>query len=150
MLALSASIYASAYDFTATSNGKTIYYNITGTNTCEVTSAVNKRFYGSTDTDDTYTGDILIPSSANGYSVTGIGSLAFMCCNNLNYVSIPSSVSSIGGNAFQYCSSLESVTIPNSVTSIGNYTFNDCTSLTSVTIPNSVTSIGNFAFAYCI
>ena len=29
MLALSASIYASAYDFTATSNGKTIYYNIT-------------------------------------------------------------------------------------------------------------------------
>ena len=29
MLALSASIGASAYDFTATSNGKTIYYNIT-------------------------------------------------------------------------------------------------------------------------
>ena len=140
------------YDFSAkNSDGVTIYYNIIDetAKTCEVTSAVNKRFYGPMDTDDTYTGDILIPSSANGYRVRGISLAAFMCCKNLTSVYIPISVYSIGSNAFQYCSSLESVTIPDSVTSIGIYTFQDCTSLTSVTIPNSVTSIGNFAFYGC-
>ena len=140
------------YDFSAkNSDGVTIYYNIIDetAKTCEVTSAVNKRFYGPMDTDDTYTGDILIPSSANGYRVRGISLAAFMCCKNLTSVYIPISVYSIGSNAFQYCSSLESVTIPDSVTSIGIYTFQDCTSLTSVTIPNSVTSIGNFAFYNC-
>ena len=70
MLALSASIGASAYDFTATSNGKTIYYNITGTNICEVTK----------NTAGSYSGGIVIPSTVmNGstqYTVTGIGILS--------------------------------------------------------------------------
>jgi hypothetical protein len=149
MLALSASIYASAYDFTATSNGKTIYYNITGTNTCEVTSPVNKNDYGLTDTDDTYAGDVFIPSVANGYRVTGIGSLAFKSCKNMTSVSIPSSVTSVGYGAFQYCTGLTTVTIPNSVTSIGGYAFNGCSELTNVKIPNYVTSIGSYAFARC-
>jgi len=149
MLALSASIYASAYDFTATSNGKTIYYNITGTNTCEVTSPVNKNDYKLTDTDDTYAGDVYIPSSANGYRVTGIGSLAFKCCKNLTSVSIPTSVTSIGYGAFEYCTGLTSATIPNSVTSIGGYAFYRCSELTNVKIPNYVTSIGSYAFARC-
>ena len=140
------------YDFCAkNADGVTIYYNILSEadKTCEVTSTVNKRFYGPTNTDDTYTGVVNIPPSANGYRVRGISLTAFMCCKNLTSVYIPISVYSIGSNAFQYCSSLESVTIPNSVTSIGIYTFQDCTSLTSITIPNSVTSIGNFAFNNC-
>ena len=126
MLALSASIYASAYDFTALSNGETIYYNITGTNTCEVTSPVNKNDYELTDTDDTYAGDVFIPSVANGYRVTSIGSLAFKSCKNMTSVSIPTSVTSIGYGAFQYCTGLTTVTIPNSVTSIGGYAFQHC------------------------
>ena len=140
------------YDFCAkNADGVTIYYNILSeaNKTCEVTSTVNKRYYGPTNTDDTYTGVVNIPPSANGYRVRGISLTAFMCCKNLTSVYIPISVYSIGSNAFQYCSSLESVTIPDSVTSIGIYTFQDCSSLTSITIPNSVTSIGNFAFNDC-
>ena len=140
------------YDFCAkNADGVTIYYNILSEadKTCEVTSSVNKRYFGPTNTDDTYTGVVNIPPSANGYRVRGISLAAFMCCKNLTSVYIPISVYSIGSNAFQYCSSLESVTIPNSVTSIGIYTFQDCSSLTSITIPNSVTSIGNFAFNDC-
>ena len=84
-------------------NDVTIYYSITNNNskTCEVISPVNKNDYGLTNTDDTYAGDVYIPSSANGYRVTGIGSLAFKCCKNLTSVSIPSSVTSIGYGAFQ-------------------------------------------------
>ena len=153
MLALSASIYASAYDFKQTSayNDVTIYYNITdeSNKTCEVTSAVDKNNFSSADTDDTYTGEVYIPSTANGYRVTGIGKLAFMCCKNLTYVSIPSSVKSIGNYAFYYCTSLDNMEIPNSITSIGDHAFHYCQKLSSLTIGNSVATIGTYAFGYC-
>ena len=72
------------------------------------------------------TGDVTIPSTLGGKTVT-----------------------SIGDYAFYHCSGLTSVTIPDSVTSIGDYAFYDCSGLTSVTIPDSVTSIGDGAFSYC-
>ena len=140
------------YDFSAkNADGVTIYYNIVSEadKTCEVTSAVDKSSYGQTNTDDTYTGDVNIPSSVNGYKVTGIGIKAFMCCKQLSSVSIPNSVTSIGNYAFRYCSVLNSLTIGNSVTSIGAYAFAQCQNLTSVTIPKSVTTIRVRAFHNC-
>ena len=102
-----------------------------------------------TDCSTSISGDISIPSTLGGYSVTSIGSSAFYDCAALTSVTIPNSVTSIDIGAFEDCTSLTSVTIPNSVTSIGAWAFENCTSLTSVTIPNSVTSIGNFAFSGC-
>ena len=103
----------SAYDF----KSGNFYYNITSSNTIEVTNGDTK-----------YSGNVVIPSS-------------------VTYNDITYAVTSIGGNAFYNCISLTSVTIPNSVTSIGSYAFIYCTSLTSVTIPSSVTSIGDWAFS---
>ena len=104
MLALSASIYASAYDFTALSNGETIYYNITGTNTCEVTN----------NGQHSYVDDIEIPmyvtNGSTTYTVTGIKSFAFDYCPRLSSVSIPSTVTYIGEAAFYDCTALTSVT----------------------------------------
>ena len=136
------SLNAMAWNFSYTYQGKTLYYNITSSNTVEVA-----------DCSDNMSGDVVIPSSVtnNGttYSVTSIGNSAFMCCRSLTSVTIPNSVTSIGNSAFWDCSSLTSVTIPNSVTSIGNSAFWGCSSLTSVTIPNSVTLIGRSTFSGC-
>ena len=88
--------------------------------------------------------DITIPSSA-----TYIGDGAFSGCESLQSITIPNSVKSIGNRTFYFCESLQSVTIPNSVTKIGDYAFWLCKSLQSVTIPNSVTSIGDGAFRWC-
>ena len=170
------SLQAMAYDFSYTHQGKTLYYDITSSNSVKVAAC-----------DTTVNGDVVIPSSLeyNGttYSVTSIEAWAFYGCSGLTSVSIPNSVTTIGRNAFSYCSGLTSVTIPNSVTYIGSYAFYDCSGLTSidvasgnthyssidgvlynyaqdtlikcpdaktsVTIPNSVTSIENEAFSYC-
>ena len=136
------SLQAMAYDFSYTHQGKTLYYDITSSNSVKVAAC-----------DTTVSGEVVIPSSVeyNGttYSVTSIGNSAFSYCSGLTSVNIPNSVTSIGNWAFSYCSGLTSITIPNSVTSIGSYAFSGCSGLTSVTIPNSVTSIGNSAFSDC-
>ena len=136
------SLQAMAYDFSYTHQGKTLYYDITSSNSVKVAAC-----------DTTVSGEVVIPSSVeyNGttYSVTSIGNSAFAYCSGLTSVNIPNSVTSIGNWAFSYCSGLTSITIPNSVTSIGSYAFSGCSGLTSVTIPNSVTSIGNSAFEDC-
>ena len=141
------SLQAMAYDFPYTHQGKTLYYDITGS-TVEVTY-----YSGILSANNYVNGDVVIPSSVryNGttYSVTSIGGSAFSRCSGLTSVTIPNSVTSIGYYAFSDCSGLTSVSIGNSVTSIGNYAFYGCSGLTSVTIGNSVTSIGGFAFEDC-
>ena len=125
-----------------------IYYNFSGT---EATVTYYSGLYD--DNKNAYTGSVTIPTSVtyNGktYSVTSIGSSAFLLCSGLTSVTIPNSVTRIGERAFQGCSGLTSVTIPNSVTSIGHSAFQYCSGLTSVTIPNFVTSIGSEAFYNC-
>lgn len=93
-------------------------------------------------------GDITIPGTLGGYTVTTIGGGAFYLCNKVTSITITESVKTIEGGAFKGCGNLTNVTIPNSVTSIGSYAF-DGTSLESITIPNSVTRIVNFAFSGC-
>ena len=79
--------------FTATSGGVSLNYKVISESekTCEVTKNTS------------VSGTITIPSTANGYTVIGIGD-----------------------NAFDHCSGIISVKIPNSVTTIGYYAFAEC------------------------
>ena len=128
-----------AFNFSATSYGKTIYYSTTSNNTCAV-------IYNSS-----YSGIIDIPSSVRyqgtSYSVTQIRNAAFFRCTGLTSIIIPSSITSIGDSTFLGCTSLDSVVFPNTITNIGKEAFAGCYSLTTITLPNSVTSIGRHAFA---
>ena len=56
-------------------------------------------------------GDVTIPSSVKGCSVTSIGNNAFENSQGLTSVTIPSSVTSIGDGAFQNCDNLTSIFI---------------------------------------
>ena len=90
-----------------------------------------------------------IPSEIDGYTVIGIGSIAFWMNNSLVEVTIPNTITEIEDEAFEYCDSLRTVTIGNKVETIGDETFRDCTSLQKVTIGNNVKTIGAKAFENC-
>ncbi len=84
---------------------------------------------------------------AETYSVTGIGSQAFMAASALVSVTIPDSVTSISGYAFYNAPKLVSVSIPDSVTSIALGAFYQAKALATVNIPNRLTLIGDQVFS---
>ena len=94
-------------------------------------------------------GNVAVPTTLGGRSVTGIGTRAFVGCSNLTGVAIHGNVKYIADGAFSGCTALSSITIPNSVTNIGASAFVDCASLSSMTIPDSVERIGVGAFDGC-
>ena len=177
VVCLSSALSATAYDFSAVYNGKTIYYNITSSTnkTVEVT------YKGTSDANGCYSGYVTIPStvtnSGTTYTVTAIGEEAFANNCNLTGVTIPNTVTSIGEYAFTYfeggwtANQITSITIPNSVTTIGEGAFRYCEklqtvtlgsgitsipddcfkgcNLTSITIPDQVQTIGDYAFYHC-
>ena len=136
-----ATIQETEYDFVVDG----IYYNITGSNTVEVT--YRNTLYG------TYYGDVTVPSTViyNGttYNVTAIGSLAFYKSVNLTHLTLPTSITSLGDGAFARCENLPSLKIPQQVTKIPNSCFYGCYHMTNVTIPHSATSIEPYAFYQC-
>lgn len=93
-------------------------------------------------------GAITIPDTHNGEPVVGIGRDAFLNCDGLTSITIPSSVKSIGWYAFSGCTGLTSITIPDSVTEIDWFAFANCTGLTTVTIGGNC-EIGAGAFSGC-
>ncbi len=145
--------YATAYYIAGTSGWDNEF---AGQPTATWTAEIDDYYYRSNG-DETciligYTGpggNITIPDSLAGLTVTIIEDYAFCHCNNLTGVTIPDSVITIGNEVFEYCDSMTSVTIGNSVTTIGDRVFYNCVSLTAVTIGNSVITIGNSAFEYC-
>ncbi len=94
-------------------------------------------------------GDVVIPDTTNGLSVTGVGNNAFKAIGTLASLTIPNTVTNVGNNSFQSCSNLINVTFLNCPTKIGNSAFDRCTSLTNITLGTSVTSIGSYAFRNC-
>ena len=93
-----------------------IYYTLNSSkSTCTVT-------YKSSSTYNSYSGDIVIPST-------------------VTYSGKTYTVTEIGNSAFRLSSGLTSVVIPNTVTKIGDYAFYDCSQLKCVRIEDGTTPL---------
>jgi hypothetical protein len=68
-------------------------------------------------------GNITIPTTLGGYTVTAIGGEAFAYVENVISLVIGKGVLSIGASAFYRCNDLASISIPESVTSIDTEAF---------------------------
>lgn len=92
----------------------------------------------------------VIPSTAQGHTVTSIETSAFADCGKLKTVILPDSVTSVGAASFINCENLNEVNLGNSVRSIGDNAFMHCTSMEKLTIPKSIEEIGYGAFFYAL
>ena len=116
--------------------------------------AQQEAFNWATNADDTITitryigsaESTAIPWMIDGRIVTRIGDGAFMDCDSLWDVGIPSTITYIGSSAFLNCDRIPLLTLPNSVTFIGSFAFHQ-SGLWSISIPASVTNIGDNAFS---
>ena len=97
----------------------------------------------------TLSGDLVIANTYDGKPVTTIGQLAFLQCEGITSITIPSSITSIEYGAFGYCSGLTSLTIPSNVVELGKSAFAYCNNLISLTLEEGVTTLGKSVFAEC-
>ncbi len=81
--------------------------------------------------------------------ITGISANAFMNCEKVTSVKLPSTLVKIGSNAFVGNTALTSLTVPEGVTIIRENTFKDCGQLKEINLPKSVEKIEAGAFAGC-
>ncbi len=95
----------------------------------------------------TTSGTVTIPSSINGYEVTGINEYAFCGCDKLTGIVVPEGVTDILYAAFAGCESLNQIALPNSLTHLSSYAFYGCSSLSEVFIPKNVKNIEDWLFA---
>ena len=93
--------------------------------------------------------NVVVPSSYEGLSVTGIGDDAFLNRSDLLSIVLPTTISSIGIDAFGYCSKIKTIELPSGLTSIDTVAFQYMDALESVSIPDSVTYLGSAAFQNC-
>lgn len=95
------------------------------------------------------TGDIKIPETLGGYTVTAIGDFLFGNDENITSVIIPDSVTSIGKYAFADCSELTYVKLPANLTELSDELFSFCKKLNNLELPSSLTKICYSALYHC-
>ena len=83
-----------------------------------------------------------------GEGVEKIGIRAFMSCESLSSITIPSTVKTIGDNAFYGCYALKSIELPDGLVSVGDYVFIE-SGLESIVFNNPDTAIGEKIFKDC-
>lgn len=99
---------------------------------------------------DSYKGSFEIPTSVTyanrTFTVTRVGPSCFQNCTSLTDVYIPDNIS-IGDDAFLYCNNLKNVNIPTTLSSLGNGIFRWCKSLNQIVIPQNIIKIGRGCFS---
>lgn len=97
-----------------------------------------------------YSGDLVIPAYIDGLPVRKINEAAFIECNKLKSVKIPSTVREIGVRAFVDCLQLTNVVFEAGIATIGEAAFSNCVALTTIRFPRTLSSLGARCFQGCI
>lgn len=104
--------------------------------------------------DQSFDGDLVIPSQINGLSVTRVGCKAFIDCQNLQSVEIQEGIEWLGLDGrdknwtygpFYNAKIAHSVVLPNTLTFMGMVTFYNA-EIGEITLPPSLNSISLWAF----
>jgi len=127
----------------------TTYSHVYATTQGYYTYTINDRKAILTSVNPEISGDIIIPSYFEHYSLLTIGDYAFDDCTQITSVQMPDSITYIGTDAFYNCSALESISLSSAISSVSDRTFMNCINLSSIIIPSSVKYICKYAFYNC-
>lgn len=131
LLAGTGALSAIAHDFTATVNGRRIYFNIT--DKARATAEVTYKGSIGTHAAGEIKGEIEIPARVKHgevvYEITAVGPKAFSGAEGLTGIILPASVKKIGDFAFEGCTQLSKVVFPGGDVTLGQGTFFKCTAL---------------------
>lgn len=95
-------------------------------------------------------GDLVIPETIDGYTVTAIDPCAFYLCSGFDgKLILPDTVETIGKAAFAGCYNLTSLELSKNLYEIGVGAFAGCKALTDVVLPDSVLKVKDLAFYDC-
>lgn len=97
---------------------------------------------------DNCTTEVIIPEKIDGKAVCSIGDGAFLNCEKLTMVSVPSSVTKIGSYAFSTCRNLSKIELSEGLLSIESEAFYSCEKLRNISLPDSLITIGDYAFGW--
>lgn len=95
----------------------------------------------------TINGEIVLPETYKGYTVSAVGQYAFEDCSFITKVTLPSTYQIIDTGAFSSCALLESINLEN-VKQIGDFAFEYCYRLKEIDLKNTI-YLGESAFYYC-
>ena len=89
-------------------------------------------------------------STSSPHQLHTIDDGAFMFCDLLSRVKLPSSVHTLGEHTFHGCESLIEANLSfTSITKVPDYTFHNCYELQTASLPNTVVRIGEYVFYMC-
>ena len=94
-------------------------------------------------------GNLVLPETLDGYSVTSVGNEAFAENMDLTSVVIPAGITSVGYAAFNDCDNLVSVEFLGENVTMTSQCFVGCDSLRDVTLPSKQEQIGWGLFYAC-
>lgn len=114
-----------------------------------LTYKVSNGFVTITGCDTSFSGEMIIPDTIEGYKVKVIDESAFANCASITSVVIPDSVLLMKKSAFSNCTSLENVVLSNNLTELPYEAFMYCEKLSSITFPEKLTTIGDYSFERC-
>ena len=87
---------------------------------------------------------------AKGSRLSEIGKRAFMGCEALRSMRLPSTVLECGVKAFAHCTALESIRLGTRMTTLSAGLLEGCRSLVDVVLPMGLTAIESSAFSSCL
>ncbi len=128
--------YTGAYDTACDLCGATRTVSATSGTTGELSYTITPNADGGavtiTKCETSVTGELEIPATIDGVTVTTIGTLAFKSCKNLTSVVLPEGLTTLEQWAFYSCTGMTKITIPLSLTTVANAAFDNCRALTEV------------------
>ncbi len=103
-----------------------------------------------TGSDDSVSGDVVIPDVIEGKVVTSIAESAFENKTMISTIVIPVTIESIGDSAFSGCSNLISFNMPDSVSALGKSVFRKCNNLKEVKLSGNIQTVPEKTFEKCV